>query len=223
MTPTNRTSGGQTGQPQKQDHQNITSVLRELMESKRLDAGKLSDLTDVPQRFILSLISGDFKNLPSEPYIRGYLFKIAGVLDTDPNLLWRSFRQSSDIRSSGSDDLLPANRFSLRKISSKKVWIVLAALVLLGFLGLRVNSILGMPTLEVSLPETTADQTINVTGKVNPGDTLTLNNEVIYLSEGGQFEEEVQLEPGLNTLEFRIKRFLGRETKVTKQIFYQPQ
>ncbi|MDP3991695.1 MAG: helix-turn-helix domain-containing protein [Candidatus Colwellbacteria bacterium] len=193
------------------------------MESKGMDAGKLSDLTDVPQRFIVSLVSGDFKNLPSEPYIRGYLFKVAGVLDADPNFLWRSFRQSSEIHSSGSADLLPANRFSLQRISSKKVWIVFIVLIVLGFLGFRVDSILGMPTLDVTLPETTTSQTINVTGKVNPGDTLTLNNEVVYPDERGQFEKEVQLETGLNTLEFRAKRFLGRETRIVKQVFYQPQ
>ena len=193
------------------------------MESKGMDAGKLSDLTDVPQRFIVSLVGGDFKNLPSEPYIRGYLFKIAGVLDADPNFLWRSFRQSSEIHSSGSADLLPANRFSLQRISSKKVWIVLIVLTLLGFLGFRIDSILGKPTLDVTLPETTTNQTINVTGKVNPGDTLTLNNEVVYPDERGQFEKEVQLETGLNTLEFRANRFLGRETRVVKQVIYQPQ
>ena len=193
------------------------------MESKGMDAGKLADLTDVPQRFIVSLVDGDFKNLPSEPYIRGYLFKVAGVLDADPNFLWRSFRQSSEIHSSGSADLLPANRFSLQRISSKKVWIVLIVLIVLGFLGFRVDSILGMPTLEITLPETTTSQTINVTGKVNPGDTLTLNNEVVYPDERGQFEKEVQLETGLNTLEFRAKRFLGRETRIVKQVFYQPQ
>jgi cytoskeletal protein RodZ len=193
------------------------------MESKGMDAGKLSDLTDVPQRFIVSLVDGDFKNLPSEPYIRGYLFKVAGVLDADPNFLWRSFRQSSEIHSSGSADLLPANRFSLQRISSKKVWIVLVVLIVLGFLGFRVDSILGMPTLHVTLPETTTSQTINVTGKVNPGDTLTLNNEVVYPDKSGQFEKEVHLETGLNTLEFRAKRFLGRETKIVKQVLYQPQ
>jgi cytoskeletal protein RodZ len=193
------------------------------MESKGMDAGKLSDLTDVPQRFIVSLVDGDFKNLPSEPYIRGYLFKVAGVLDADPNFLWRSFRQSSEIHSSGSADLLPANRFSLQRISSKKIWIVFIVLIVLGFLGFRVDSILGKPTLDVTLPETTTSQTINVTGKVNPGDTLTLNNEVVYPDERGQFEKEVQLETGLNTLEFRAERFLGRETRIVKQVFYQPQ
>lgn len=203
-------------------HYNITTLLQEAMEAKGLDAGKLADLTDVPQRFISSLISGDFNDLPSEPYIRGYLFKIAGVLEADPNFLWRSFRQSAEIRSSGSRDILPANRFGLKKVSSKKIWILLAALVLVGFLGFRINSILGKPTLDVSLPEVTANQIVNVTGQVNPGDTLTLNNEVIYSDKSGRFEKEIQLEPGLNTLEFKVKRYLGRETKTVRQVLYKP-
>src|SRR3989344_7579651 len=95
-------------------YRNITTLLQESMEAKGLDAGKLADLTDVPQRFIFSLVSGDFNNLPSEPYIRGYLFKIAGILETDPNDLWRSYRQSAEIYTSGISDTLPANRFSLK-------------------------------------------------------------------------------------------------------------
>lgn len=207
----------------EEEHYSITSVLKELMDAKGLDAAKLSLLTDVPQRFITSLIRGDFNDLPSEPYIRGYLFKIAGVLDADPNFLWRSFRESTEIRSSGREDVLPMNRFSLKKVSSKKIWIALLAIILLGFLGLRLNSILGKPILEVTLPETTASQIISATGKVNPGDTLTLNNEVVYPDESGAFEKEIQLEPGLNTLEFKVKRRLGQETTVVEQVFYQPQ
>ena len=192
------------------------------METKGLDAGKLSDLTDVPQRFVTSLLEGDFVNLPSEPYIRGYLFKIAGILDADPNFLWRSFRQSAEIRSSGAADILPSNRFSLKKLSSKKLGLVAALLILLVFLGFRLNSILGKPTLDVSLPETTTSQIINVAGQVNPGDTLTLNSEVVYPNEKGEFKKDVQLEPGLNILEFKVKRYLGRERTVAKQVFYQP-
>lgn len=201
----------------------IASILRELMETKGLDAGKLADLTDVPQRFIVSLIGDNFKSLPSEPYIRGYLFKIAGILDADPHFLWRTFRQSAEVRSAGPTDVLPANRFSLKKMSSKKIWLILAALIFLAFIGFRLNSILGKPTLEISLPEATANQIVSVSGKVEPGDTLTLNNEVVYANERGEFVKEIQLEPGLNSLEFKVKRRLGRETKVMKQIFYQPQ
>lgn len=192
------------------------------MEARGLDASKLSDLTDVPQRFITSLVGGDFESLPSEPYIRGYLFKIASVLGTDPNLLWRSFRRSAEIRSSGAADILPINRFSLKKISGKKIWIALVVVALLIFLGFRLNSILGKPILDVSLPETTTDQTVKVAGEVTPGDTLTLNNEIVYPNEKGEFAKDIQLEPGLNILEFKVKRYLGREIRVVKQIFYQP-
>lgn len=209
--------------PESETHHNITVLLQESMEAKGMDSGRLADLTDVPQRFISSLVSGDFNNLPSEPYIRGYLFKIAGVLEADPNFLWRSFRQSAEIRSSGSRDILPANRFGLKKVSSKKVWIILAALVLVGFLSFRINSILGKPTLDISLPEITASQTVNVTGQVTPGDTLTLNDEVIYPDKSGKFEKKVQLESGPNILKFRVERYLGREITVDKQILYQPQ
>lgn len=209
--------------PESETHHNITVLLQESMEAKGMDSGKLADLTDVPQRFISSLVSGDFNDLPSEPYIRGYLFKIAGVLEADPNFLWRSFRQSAEIRSSGSRDILPANRFGLKKVSSKKVWIILAALVLVGFLSFRINSILGKPTLDISLPEITASQTVNVTGQVTPGDTLTLNDEVIYPDKSGKFEKKVQLESGPNILKFRVERYLGREITVDKQILYQPQ
>jgi sorbitol-specific phosphotransferase system component IIA len=93
---------------------------------------------------------------------------------------------------------------------------------LLVFLGLRLNNILGKPEIEVSLPETTSSDTITVTGKIQPGDSLTLNNEVIYADETGRFAKEVQLEPGLNTLEFRAQRHLGRETKIIKRVYYQP-
>lgn len=203
--------------------QNIKELLRELMEAKGLDAVKLSYLTDVPQRFITSLVSGDFKSLPSEPYIRGYLFKIAGVLEADPNDLWRSYRRSAEIHTSGVSDTLPANRFSLKKVSGKKFWIGLIMLILLIFLGFRLNDILGKPTLEITLPETTIGDSIQVSGRVTPGDTLTLNGEVIYPNERGEFQEDIQLEPGLNILEFRVKRYLGRETKVIKQVVYQTQ
>lgn len=203
--------------------ENISELLRSLMEAKGVDAVKLSYSTDVPQRFITALVSGDFKGLPSEPYIRGYLFKIAGVLETNPNDLWRSYRETADVHTSGLTDTLPANRFSLKRVSGRKFWVALVVLLFLVFLGIRLNSILGKPTLEVVLPETTTGSSVLVSGKVKPGDTLTLNNEVIYPNERGEFEEEVALEPGLNVLEFKVKRYLGRETTVIKNVVYEPQ
>ena len=120
-------------------------------------------------------------------------------------------------------DRLPTNRFALKRIRTGRVALLVALIVLLIFLGFRLDNILGRPTLNVSVPETTQAEVITVNGEVSPGDTLTLNGEVVYPNEEGRFEKQVGLEPGLNTLEFKVKRYLGRETKVVKQVFYRPE
>jgi len=206
----------------EQEHKNINELLSELMNERHVTADKLSDATNIPKRFIVSLMKGESENLPARPYVRGYLFKIAEALQVDPHILWQSYRISDDFRASGGQDKLPTNRFAFKKIRTSRVVATFFIVVVIVFVGFRFNDILGRPTLNVSLPESTSEETITVTGSVSPGDRLTLNAEVIYPDEAGLFEKRIQLEPGLNTLEFRIKRYLGQESKFVKQVFYQP-
>lgn len=203
-------------------HQNISELLSELMKERRVSADKLADATDIPKRFITSLMEGYPDQLPAEPYVRGYLFKIAEALRVDPHILWQSYRITSEFRSSGGEDKLPTNRFAFKRIRTSRIVASLFVVVVLVFVSVRFDDILGRPTIDVNLPESTSEETITVSGSVATGDRLTLNAEVIYPNEEGVFEKRVQLEPGLNTLEFKIKRYLGQETTVIKQVFYQP-
>jgi len=210
------------GTTDKQEEKNISETLEELLNDRRVSIDKLADATDVPKRFIVSLINGESDQLPARPYVRGYLFKIAEALKVDPQILWQSYRASANLSTSGNKDMLPSNRFAFKKIRTNRLVGFLIAVVILSFLGVRFNDILGRPTLDVDLPESTSQETITVSGAVLPRDSLTLNDEVIYPNEEGLFEKRVQLEPGLNTLEFQIKRYLGKETTIVKQVFYQP-
>ena len=205
-----------------EEYKNISETLDELMKKRRVSAEKLANATGIPKRFISSLVEGKPEQLPARPYVRGYLFKIAEALEVDPHVLWQSYRASTEFSSSGDRDKLPSNRFAFKKIGTSRVVGILFLLIILAFVGLRFNEMLGRPTLDVSFPESTSEETITVSGNVSPGDRLTLNEEVIYPNKEGFFEKRVQLEPGLNTLEFKIKRYLGQETSVVKQVFYQP-
>jgi len=206
-----------------EEEKTIVEVLGELMETKRIGIKGLAEVTDVPERYIEALVVGKFEQLPARPYVRGYLFKIAGALEADPNLLWQSYGRFVEAATPAKGDRLPTNRFALKRIRTGRVALLVALVVLLIFLGFRLDNILGRPTLNVSVPETTQAEVITVNGEVSPGDTLTLNGEVVYPNEEGRFEKQVGLEPGLNTLEFKVKRYLGRETKVVKQVFYRPE
>lgn len=201
--------------------EDIVEVLKKLMKSKGVSSTRLASLTDVPVRFIDAMLEGHFDQLPSQPYIRGYLFKISAVLGTENDYLWQIFRASVDALSSGEHDRLPANRFALQRMSRKTmVWIILSIIVFL-IISLNFNRIVGKPTISVQVPDTTEESVLVVTGSINPDDRLTLNNEIVYTNEIGAFETRVQLEPNIdNVLTFRVKRYLGRETELVKRVFY---
>ncbi len=202
----------------------ISELISGLMQERSVNVDKLALVTNIPRRFISALIEGDFKRLPAKPYVRGYLTKIAAALNIEPAFLLKAYKDTTEMKGSGEKDTLPVNRFAIQRINKNFVIVVLLIIIVVGFLTFRMKDILGTPSLEVGLPENTLvtkEEVIKVAGSINPKDRLTLNQEIVYTDEAGKFEKEISLSPGLNTLEFDVKRFLGRETKVIRQIFYE--
>jgi len=95
----------------------------------------------------------------------------------------------------------------------------------LSYIGFQAKNFLGVPQIEISNPDSseitfTDQSSVTVEGKINSRDKLFINGENVVPDEGGYFKKEVLLEPGLNTIEFTVSRFLGRETKVKRQVNY---
>ena len=90
----------------------------------------------------------------------------------------------------------------------------------------RANEFLGIPQIEIAVPSinnaVVNTSSVKLSGKISPRDKLSINSQEIFTDSNGYFEQEFSLQPGLNTVEFKIKRFLGKETKVVRQIIYQP-
>ena len=102
---------------------------------------------------------------------------------------------------------------------------VFIAILILIYVGFRLPAIIGKPALTITnLPDdlkTVQAATFAVTGKIEPKDQLTINNEIVYPDETGAFQKELRLEPGFNTFEFKVKKLLGQTTVIKKQIFYE--
>jgi len=204
------------------EQKTIQAALRDLMADKNLSAQKLSDLTDVPTRFVDAIIKGDFNKLPAKPYIRGYLFKIANSLDVENDDLWRAYRFSTETASSGESDMLPGNRFALKKISPSKVIGLIVALLVIIFFIVRFDRIVGSPDIRVVTPEIVSEEITTISGDMDPDDRLTINGELIYVTDDGSFSKDVRLEAGINTFQIVATRKLGRQTEITRQIIYEP-
>ncbi len=205
----------------------LKDTLKDEMRAKSITAGKLSELTGIATHHITALIESDFAHLPAAPYVRGYLQKIAEILDIDFDMLWRRYERESAIKRSGEKDTLPQNRFALRSI--KKSSLIIAAVVIVVLvIGLpALANFFGKPSLEIISPagdtEIVSERSYHVTGKVqNPKDRVFVNGTEIQVQSDGSFDVPKELDPDANTFVVSAKRFLGRETTITRNVFYKP-
>jgi len=210
------------------DGRTLRETLHEQMESRSITIPKLAGLTNVPDRFITAIIEGNPNKLPAPPYVRGYLSKIASTLNLDGEVLWELYTKEYTLLRSGAGDTLPINRFAVKAISKTKIVLAVLGIALIVYLGFQAKNLLGVPPLTISNPASsetfyTNQSSIVVSGSMNPRDKLFINGENVVPKQDGSFEKEVALDPNLNTVEFKISRFLGREKIERRQILYQPQ
>lgn len=202
-------------------------ILKEQFHNKGFSVEKLGNLTAIPDRYLSALLEGDFIKLPPAPYVRGYLIKIAAILDLDAPTLCESYKNEQSIKSSGAEDRLPVNRFAIKPVNKKMAMSVVASVLVGAYLIWNVGHLVGRPTLEISYPLAqtiiVAEALITVAGNIDPADKLFINEQETIVGAEGDFAMDYNLEPGLNTLELKVKRFLGRETKAIRQVIYQPQ
>ncbi|MFA5052676.1 MAG: helix-turn-helix domain-containing protein [Parcubacteria group bacterium] len=213
----------------------LGEVLSEITTEHGLTIGKLSELTNIPKRYLSAMAENDLSNMPAAPYIKGYIAKICTTLDIDQEPIIEAYNKT-ELKTSGKDDILPKNRFAV--VRRKKSWVIVALIVAIAMLATLLGLIpsaryflvgfVGIPSIEVNLPAKVEDrdfletrsQVLTIEGKINPKDSIIINREPVPVSSDGYFLKEVSLDAGLNTFEIRVRRFLGRETTVIRKVFY---
>ncbi len=203
----------------------LSALIVDALRTKGMSVEKLSQATGISERYLSFLVEGQLDRLPAVPYFHGYIMKVAAVLGLDGEQLWAEYVRDRDvIRRSGHGDTLPRNRFATTRFTKRHAAAAAIALIVLLYAATRISSVLERPELTLAnLPDNLVvnHPTLSVSGTVRPGDQLTLNREIIYPDKSGHFELTRTLEPGFNTLDFRVRRFLGREGRVARQVFYQ--
>jgi len=198
-------------------------LFSEAVSLRGLNLERLAEMTGVPKDYLAAFISGDFKKLPSLPYVRGYLMKTSEILGINGDYLWSVYKEEvADIKRS---DQLPINRFAPKRKSKKGILIAIILFFAIIYLAFEIDDLLGIPKIEINRPadnnEITNEQSIKLNGRISDFfDKLTINGKEIPVEKNGEFEKEYQLQPGANKIEFKVKRFLGKEIKVEREIIY---
>lgn len=204
----------------------LKDILREQMQAKGVTFERLKIQTGIVERYLTAFLEGNNNKLPATPYVRGYLLTIANILELNGAELWETYKESFATKKSGSTDHLPHNRFAIKTVSRN--WIATAAVMalLIFYVILNIDSFLSGPKIKITSPSgqtlITANSTVHLIGLVDPGAKLMIGNEEVIVDAEGRFQKNYTLQFGLNSIEFSAKKILGRETKITRQVIYQP-
>lgn len=190
------------------------------MSERGLSADRLAYLTDIPKRLIVLLQEGGTGDLPSRPYVIGYLKKISSALGVSAESLIAEYNNLPR-KKNGRDDL-PINRFTIYSGSWKLLLVSLVVLALAAFAGYRFNDIIGLPAFKVILPPVSSSPALEISGRLLPGDSVSVNSQTINEDAEGGFSTIVSLSPGNNTFVFSVKRFLGKEATESATVYYNP-
>jgi lambda repressor-like predicted transcriptional regulator len=201
---------------------NLANLIIEALKAKGVNLVRLSEVTGVPEGVLATLLEEKYDKLPPAPYVRGYLLKIAEVLSLDGQKLWAEYlKDRSDIKRPGAADVLPPNRFKTSRVKKTTIAIIAGVVIIFGYIILRLPGFFGTPSFGLApLPATVTSPNLTVQGKMNPADQLILNGEEIYPDKSGNFQKEIILQPGFNTLTFDVKKLMGQAYVVTKQVLY---
>jgi hypothetical protein len=155
---------------------------------------------------------------------------LGAILDFDGEEWWIKLKKEGVIKNSGELDTMPRNRF-IKQSPPKYLWWIGAGIIVLIYLAFQAPRIFGKPALLVSVPNAnpyvTTSSTITLSGTVTGADSLSLVGadgelEPIIIAADGSWQKSVLLDVGPNLFPISAKKFLGGETSVTEQIFYQP-
>ena len=207
-------------------HKDLKTLLNEALELKNVNHEKLAGITGIPERYIWAIQNIDIEKLPAAPYVRGYIKKISDVLQLNHDELWELYKRELIHKQSGEHDKLPENRFAIQHLSKRTTSLILAGILLLTYLVLNMDRLIGAPKLIITNPEelivATTENIIMLAGVAEQRDKLTINEEEVFINPDGTFSKEYYLQPGLNTIEFKSKRLLGKETLESRKVLYQP-
>ena len=198
--------------------------LRMLRRRRHLSLDQAEEATKVRRRFLEALETGDYRNLPADVYAMGFLAKYADFLGVSKDALLQEYRHERggdfSSRMLAPQTGLKEKRFILTPKLIVIVFVILLFAGLLGYVGYSVKNFTSAPNLEISSPSTESvihEDSVKIIGKTDPGATLQINDQTVFIDDKGNFQESVKLQPGVNNIELRATNRIKKETvKVIK-------
>ncbi|MFC1649428.1 helix-turn-helix domain-containing protein [Patescibacteria group bacterium] len=194
----------------------------EFMTSARADRqitlDKIESTTKIKRSFIFAIEKQEWGELPDYPVVLGFVKVLADLYEVDGQKAVALLRRDYPPQKM---HINPKPDIEKRFVWSPKLTFALALIfvisVVTGYLGYQFYQYRQPPVLEIYTP--TSDQIvtvdlIEVSGLTHPDSSVVVNNQPVFVDEGGNFSTSLNVSEQTNQVEITSKLRSGRETNV---------
>lgn len=168
----------------------------------------VSSKTGIKLKFLQSLENGDFKPLPADVYVLGFLRQLSQLYMVDPGELIQQYKKEKNIQKQvfKQSQLFAGgwykNIFGKLVVTPKILSVVLGltfVVLTLGYIIWQLWSIDKTPALLVLEPRNNSvifGSYVNVLGHTDPGADVSVNGVNIFVDSKGNFQTQAAVSPG---------------------------
>lgn len=208
----------------------LGDYLRMRREAKRISADEMARELKMAPRYVMALEEGAYHIFPAKIYAHGFLKRslvFLGVTDEYQQTACMELFQEEWLEHFPEKKEEPV---ALPSSTKKYVWLLTptrlmqalggtALVVFFVFLGIQLMHFTGAPRLALQEPMdqfVVESPLVQVKGATEKESQLTVNGREVTIDGAGNFDARIDLQPGVNTLEFLVKNRFGKETRVMR-------
>ena len=201
--------------------------LRQMRRRRALTLSQMSSITQIQEKYLRSLESCAWSELPEPVYVRQFIKRYVSDLGENPEYFIERYDEECGMCNFASQKhCLPRQRVSaLRMLSAHRIFkiFLLAALAvaILTYVGIQINRVLSAPALTVIEPLdglAVSDARAAVRGMAQEAASIKINGEQILPNPRGEFETIVDLERGLNVITIEARKRYSRPAVIYRTV-----
>lgn len=198
--------------------------LKKIREKSGISLAEISSKTKVKQEYLEKIEANDYGNLPFDVYVKGFLRSYSNYLDLNSKKVIAQFEKEVGIRENVKKYQHKPKRSWENKFPSLTITPKMASLffsfviALIGFsyFYIEVDHFSKEPSLIIESPasdQTTNLNSIEIIGKTDFENKITINNEPVYVDSEGKFKEKIGLQKGVNEIAIESSNKFNKNTK----------
>lgn len=212
----------------------LGEYLKTARQAFDLSLKQVSESAEVNLKWLAALEAGKLENLPADVYITGVLKQLARFYRLDESALILQYQKERKIAVQITKSKNPVSgrlgAFWRKLIITPKIMaLVLTGLFVfltLAYLVWQVLAINRAPNLKILSPQDQAilkNLSVEVSGQTDPGITVSVNGQEIFVDNQGGFKTTLGLSLGPQEILVVAKNRFDKQTDKSVKVFVQPQ